>query len=70
MASALLLFLWTVWLVVALCLLGSRRGGLLVGTFALLGVAVLFAGSHAWRPYLMAWLGGYAVVSCYHYLDS
>jgi hypothetical protein len=69
-ASAFLLFVWTVWLVVALCLLGSRRAILYVGAFAVPGLIVLFADGHAWRPYLMAWLGVHAVASGYYYLDS
>lgn len=70
MASGLLLLLWTAWLVIALCRLGLKKGGLLVAAFALLGIAVLSADSHAWRPYLMVWLGVHAVVSGYAYLDG
>lgn len=70
MGSALLFALWTAWLLVVLCLLGWKRGAPALLAFVAFGIVVLVAHSQAWRPYLMGWLGAYALVSGYGVLDT
>ena len=54
--TILLLALWTLWLFVALPLLGDKGGSGVLAVFVLLALALMFTTHVTWRGYLMAWL--------------
>lgn len=70
MATALLFVVWTAWLLIALWLLGLKRRAWLIAIFVPFAIVVLIARDHAWRPYLIGWLGVHALVSGYDALDA
>jgi hypothetical protein len=62
--TILLLSLWTLWLLIALPLLGRERGGAgLLLVFVPLALVLAFTTHVSWRGYLMAWLAAHLALA-------